>query len=74
MKDTTIVDASIVMCVIIAIALLCGVALYYAETHTDLRLYHMPECAEDVVLVGVGDYVDGRWTAYVCGPAVDDFR
>ena len=33
----------------------------------------IPTCQEDVVLVGVGDFEHGQWTAYECGPAVDDF-
>lgn len=33
----------------------------------------VPACAEDVVLVGQGDFVDGYWSEYVCGPAVDDY-
>jgi hypothetical protein len=31
-------------------------------------------CAEDVVLVGTGDYEDGRYDRYVCGPAMDDYK
>jgi len=39
----------------------------------------IPKCQEDVVLVGVGQidgtgtFENGRWTAYACGPALDDF-
>ena len=33
----------------------------------------IPQCHEDVVLVGVGDFENGRWSSYACGPAVDDF-
>ena len=32
----------------------------------------MPVCEEDQVIVGAGDFEAGRWTAYVCGPALDD--
>ena len=32
----------------------------------------IPQCQEDAVLVGVGDFENGRWTRYVCGPALDD--
>ncbi len=31
-------------------------------------------CAEDVVLVGIGDFNAGQWQAYKCGPAVDDYK
>lgn len=30
-------------------------------------------CAEDVVLIGVGDFENGRWSHYQCGPALDDY-
>ena len=30
-------------------------------------------CQEDVTLIGQGDFVDGQWSYYVCGPALDDF-
>lgn len=33
----------------------------------------VPQCAEDAVLIGAGDFNDGRWERYECGPAVDDF-
>lgn len=32
----------------------------------------IPQCAEDVVLVGVGQYENGQWDGFVCGPALDD--
>jgi len=33
----------------------------------------IPECAEDAVIVGFGDFEGGRWSRYACGPALDDF-
>jgi len=33
----------------------------------------IPTCEEDVVLVGVGNFEDGRYDAYICGPAMDDY-
>jgi len=30
-------------------------------------------CYEDSVLIGMGSFENGRWTFYVCGPAIDDF-
>lgn len=35
-------------------------------------LNSMPKCAEDVVIVGGGDYINGRWDYYSCGPARGD--
>jgi hypothetical protein len=34
----------------------------------------IPQCPEDSVLVGTGAFDNGRWSAYVCGPAVDDYN
>ena len=33
----------------------------------------VPRCAEDTVVVGQGDFEEGRWSYYICGPALDDF-
>lgn len=33
----------------------------------------LPRCEEDAVLIGAGAFQDGRWSAYVCGPAADDY-
>lgn len=38
------------------------------------RIATTPRCQEDAVLIGTGDFQGGRWTAYACGPAVDDFQ
>ena len=32
----------------------------------------IPSCPEDAALVGTGYFQWGRWTSYVCGPAIDD--
>lgn len=39
----------------------------FVEVYPDL-----PACEEDQVLVGIGEFADGYWTDYACGPAVDD--
>ena len=54
-----------------ALALLCAGMLLGSG------LYHfivIPPCAEDVVLIGTGDFVNGRWSSYECGPAWDDYK
>lgn len=33
----------------------------------------VPDCSEDTVFLGAGDYEDGRWDYLICGPAVDDY-
>lgn len=50
-------------------------ALLYALVltgHTGFRA--VPRCEEDAVLVGTGQFEDGRWSAYTCGPAAGDLR
>lgn len=37
-----------------------------------LRIEQLPHCEEDQVLVGAGNFTDGHWTSYVCGPALDN--
>ncbi len=39
----------------------------------DLIITPLPQCQEDVVLVGIGNFENGRWDSYICGPAVDDY-
>lgn len=38
-----------------------------------LPLRSVPVCMEDAVLVGTGDFEDGRWSRYECGPSFDDY-
>jgi hypothetical protein len=38
------------------------------------RAAELPRCQEDAVLIGTGAFDAGRWSAYVCGPAVDDYK
>ena len=39
-----------------------------------ISFHRIPVCHEDVVLLGFGNFERGRWTSYVCGPAVDDYH
>ena len=32
----------------------------------------IPACPEDAVIVGEGNFVNGRWDSYTCGHAMDD--
>ena len=34
----------------------------------------LPSCPEDSTLVGGGNFERGRWSYYLCGPAMDDFE
>lgn len=33
----------------------------------------VPACQEDSVLIGNGQFTNGYWSRYECGPAVDDY-
>ena len=33
----------------------------------------MPQCPEDAVIVGNGEFDKGLWDWYSCGPALDDY-
>lgn len=33
----------------------------------------IPNCPEDEVLLGTGDFDAGQWTSYKCGPARDSY-
>ena len=39
-----------------------------------ISFHRIPACQEDAVLLGTGSFERGRWTSYVCGPAVDDYQ
>jgi len=58
--------------IIILPLLLCLFAAYVRLVPIILEMRPVPQCHEDVVLVGIGDFDNGRWDKYVCGPALDD--
>ncbi len=33
----------------------------------------LPRCYEDAVLVGAGQFENGQWDNYICGPSFDDY-
>ncbi len=39
---------------------------------TGTRDVRIPVCSEDVVIMGEGEYKWGKWSSYICGPALDD--
>ena len=61
------------------ILLLSAALLLAASEIKDLQYYQwasehrIPECPEDAVLVGQGQFDNGTWYYYKCGPAVDDY-
>ena len=58
---------------LVAVAWLVLAAAIACTPTRQLGAADLPQCPEDTVIVGTGDYHAGRWTAYECGPAVDDY-
>lgn len=56
------------------LAILAAVVLLAILAVTVGPLRAIPSCAEDVVLVGAGDFEGGRWDRLECGPALDDLQ
>ena len=57
----------------LAVLLIAGLFLLPVIGAVAIGLNQIPQCQEDVVLIGQGNFEDGRWDYYVCGPAVDDY-
>jgi hypothetical protein len=63
------------------LAIVWGFTFGYWCGRPDATYRPVPACQEDTVLIGAGDFepaaephTGGRWSVYVCGPAVDDFE
>lgn len=53
----------------------CLIALFLVTVLTGLLgSPTVPHCPEDATIIGFGDYDNGHWTHYGCGPALDDFQ
>ena len=59
--------------IILTIAATFAIATAGASSLMLTREDIIPKCPEDAVLIGTGNFEDGRWDRYTCGPAVDDF-
>lgn len=55
----------------LAVAIGAALLVFGLATRTSADLRSLPRCEEDAVLIGIGAFQDGRWSAYRCGPAVD---
>ena len=60
---------TVLIAVVISLLLLTTSAI-----SDDLPNIEIPTCPEDSVLVGTGNFYDGHWTNYACGPSVDDYQ
>ena len=59
-----------VVLLIAVIMFLLGIIYMASELETRSPV---SRCQEDVVLVGQGQFQDGKWDYYVCGPNLDDY-
>lgn len=72
MEHTRLLQVYVLFMLTLAIVL--GAALYALEGAGPAQEYRRtPVCPEDTVIVGIGDFEHGRWTAYECGPSTDDY-
>ena len=64
----------------ILILVMAILLLFIAAELSDPRYYELasgnriPECQEDATLVGAGQFENGTWDYYKCGPNVDDYQ
>lgn len=56
-----------------AIVAILAAAYILLLADSTFNLRPVPQCEEDQVLIGTGEFTGGRWSSYRCGPAVDDF-
>lgn len=61
----------------IVLMLLCVMLAAMIVANTAYQLFGpptfpMPRCEEDAVIVGNGEFADGYWSRYECGPSLDD--
>ena len=54
-------------------AIVLGATLGLAASRLFPFQPYIPRCQEDAMLIGTGQFEGGAWTAYECGPAVDDY-
>ena len=51
------------------VTMLTGVAIGAVAVSLDNDQPTIPQCAEDDIIVGTGDYQDGEWEGYDCSHA-----
>jgi hypothetical protein len=75
-KREAIITVIVILLVYVGAAMIgWGLAHPVPEEQPLVTVIHdrIPMCPEDSVLVGVGQFEHGRWDAYTCGPARDDY-
>ena len=63
-------DCIIIVIFTTLVLIICSFSYLIWQTEKMNRT--VPTCPEDAVLVGAGQFENGRWDYYECGPAVDD--
>ena len=64
------IQAALSAAVLVIALILIGTAGSSADSAARI----VPQCQEDEVIVGEGDFTAGRWSGYRCGPALDDLE
>lgn len=67
-----LIAAAFLIAIILTLAIL-GARILDLPYYLWAEAHRIPECQEDAVLIGAGDFQNGTWDYYVCGPAVDDY-
>ena len=66
MKMKLLYAATLLVLILIILAFVVAIPLLAVDT--------MPYCSEDEAIMGIGEFENGRWSAYVCGPALDNCK
>ena len=57
----------------ILLAVLLGISFLRIRELEYIASVRLPPCQEDAILLGWGEFEDGYWQYYGCGPSVDDY-
>ncbi|MCG8431039.1 MAG: hypothetical protein MJA29_07690 [Candidatus Omnitrophica bacterium] len=66
-----IIDNAVLVSLLLIVTVITGGLATYIAVEAYQAIQY-PVCQEDQVLVGYGDFNNGHWDTYICGPAVDN--
>lgn len=67
-------DNEVMISIISSIVAVIITSLVYITASSIGNMKSMPACTEDATIIGQGEYTNGRWDYYVCGPVYDDLQ
>lgn len=71
------IDGWVLGCIVLILLYVGTIALVvftWSEAISDVANSTFPRCQEDAVILGQGEFNDGRYEFYICGPSVDDYK